>query len=147
MSCTSCGRANRPGARFCGGCGKPLAPRCPACGAECEPGGDGPLRRREGLDGPRRAARPRGVARHHGPLLPHPGRRQSAAPARRRSRKSAETVALRLEARISWLNYGWRLGISHEEAEGVFNEAERMASKAGDIGSRVTLLSVYGIVR
>src|SRR6266478_1186093 len=38
MSCTSCGRANRPGARFCGGCGKPLAPRCPACGTECEPG-------------------------------------------------------------------------------------------------------------
>src|SRR5216117_941859 len=38
MSCTSCGRANRPGARFCGSCGKPLAPRCPACGSECEPG-------------------------------------------------------------------------------------------------------------
>src|SRR5881628_2490747 len=38
MSCTSCGRANRPGARFCGGCGKPLAPRCPACGTEYEPG-------------------------------------------------------------------------------------------------------------
>src|SRR6266436_1184797 len=38
MSCTSCGKANRPGARFCGGCGKPLAPRCPACGVECEPG-------------------------------------------------------------------------------------------------------------
>ena len=38
MSCTSCGRANRPGARFCGSCGKPLAPRCPACGTECEPG-------------------------------------------------------------------------------------------------------------
>src|SRR6266705_1474503 len=37
MSCTSCGRANRPGARFCGGCGKPLAPRCPACAAEREP--------------------------------------------------------------------------------------------------------------
>src|SRR5437016_6357055 len=39
MSCTSCGKANRSGARFCGGCGKPLAPRCPACAAECEPGG------------------------------------------------------------------------------------------------------------
>src|SRR5881398_240727 len=38
MSCTTCGRANRPGARFCGSCGKPLAPRCPACGTECEPG-------------------------------------------------------------------------------------------------------------
>src|SRR5436309_2412106 len=61
--------------------------------------------------------------------------------------ESAENVALRLEARISWLNYGWRLGISHEDAEGVFNEAERMASKAGDIGSQVILLSAYGIVR
>src|SRR5437870_3009615 len=38
MSCTSCGRPNRPGARFCGSCGKPLAPRCPGCGTECEPG-------------------------------------------------------------------------------------------------------------
>src|SRR3989454_111351 len=38
MSCTTCGRANRPGARFGGSCGRPLAPRCPACGTECEPG-------------------------------------------------------------------------------------------------------------
>ncbi len=38
MSCPSCGRANRPGARFCGGCGRSLAPRCPACGSEREPG-------------------------------------------------------------------------------------------------------------
>src|SRR5947208_7160947 len=38
MHCTSCGRANRTGARFCGSCGKPLAPRCLACGTECEPG-------------------------------------------------------------------------------------------------------------
>src|SRR3989442_4833200 len=38
MSCRSCGRANRPGARFCGSCGKPVAPRCHACGTECEPG-------------------------------------------------------------------------------------------------------------
>ena len=36
--------------------------------------GDGPLRRREGLDGARRAARPRGVAQDHGSLLPDPRR-------------------------------------------------------------------------
>src|SRR5262245_14021374 len=38
MDCSTCGRANRPGNRFCSGCGRPLAPRCPACGAEAEPG-------------------------------------------------------------------------------------------------------------
>ena len=38
MECVSCGRANRPAARFCGGCGRPLAARCPACGAEAEAG-------------------------------------------------------------------------------------------------------------
>jgi class 3 adenylate cyclase/ketosteroid isomerase-like protein len=38
MDCAGCGRANRPGAKFCGGCGRPLAPRCPACGNECQPG-------------------------------------------------------------------------------------------------------------
>src|SRR5207244_8531486 len=50
-------------------------------------------------------------------------------------------------ARISLLNYGWRLGISHEEAEALFSEAERIASRAGDIHSRAILLGVYGLVR
>ena len=45
------------------------------------------------------------------------------------------------------LNYGWRLGISREEAEAVFSEAERMASKAGDIRSRAILLQAYGHVK
>jgi class 3 adenylate cyclase len=39
MVCESCGRATKPGARFCTGCGASLAPRCPACGAESEPDG------------------------------------------------------------------------------------------------------------
>jgi adenylate cyclase len=56
-------------------------------------------------------------------------------------------VALGLEARISSLNYGWRLGISHEEADALFNEAERIALRAGDIHSRAILLGVYGLVR
>jgi double zinc ribbon protein/protein kinase-like protein len=30
--CPSCGKAVRPGARFCGGCGSTLAPACPGCG-------------------------------------------------------------------------------------------------------------------
>jgi hypothetical protein len=33
----TCGRATKPGARFCGGCGASLARRCPACGAQSEP--------------------------------------------------------------------------------------------------------------
>jgi class 3 adenylate cyclase len=61
--------------------------------------------------------------------------------------ESAETTTLGLQARISWLNYGWRLGISHEEAEAVFNDAERMASKAGDVRSRAILLGVYATIR
>src|SRR5438128_4193232 len=61
--------------------------------------------------------------------------------------ESAETTALGLQARISLLNYGWRLGISHEKAEALFNEAERIASKAGDVRSRVLLLATYGILR
>jgi class 3 adenylate cyclase/tetratricopeptide (TPR) repeat protein len=35
-TCPGCGRASRPGARFCSACGTSLAPRCPACGAETE---------------------------------------------------------------------------------------------------------------
>ena len=60
---------------------------------------------------------------------------------------SAETMALRLQARVSLLNYGWRIGISHEEAESLFNEAERMASEVGDVRARVLLLAGYGGVR
>jgi class 3 adenylate cyclase/tetratricopeptide (TPR) repeat protein len=58
-----------------------------------------------------------------------------------------ETSALGIAARINSLQYGWRLGISHEEAEETFEEAERMASKAGDIASRTFLLSVMGGMR
>ena len=43
------------------------------------------------------------------------------------------------------LSYGSRLGISHEEAEAVFSEAERLASKAGDIRSRAILFFVYDL--
>ena len=38
MDCTSCGRANRAGARFCAGCGTQFVPRCPACGRQHEGG-------------------------------------------------------------------------------------------------------------
>jgi hypothetical protein len=61
--------------------------------------------------------------------------------------ESEETVALGLQARIALLNYGWRLGISHEEAEALFDEGDRIASQAEDIRSRVLLVTVYGTVR
>jgi tetratricopeptide (TPR) repeat protein len=60
---------------------------------------------------------------------------------------STETVELGLAARINVLNYGYRLGISPEEAEAAFTEAQRMAVEAGDIHSRVFLLGAYSFVR
>jgi adenylate cyclase len=61
--------------------------------------------------------------------------------------ESQETVALGLAARISSLQYGWRLGISPEEAHALFSEAERIAAQAGDARSRVLLLTSYGANR
>jgi adenylate cyclase len=61
--------------------------------------------------------------------------------------ESAETTALGLAARIFMLHYGWRLGISPEEAQALFGEADRIAAKAGDVGSRVLLLASYGAIR
>jgi adenylate cyclase len=54
---------------------------------------------------------------------------------------------LGLAARIFSLQYAWRLGISHEDAEATFKEAERMAAKAGDVASRAILLALYGGIR
>jgi predicted ATPase/class 3 adenylate cyclase len=36
-NCSSCGRANRPGRKFCAACGAALLRACPACGAANEP--------------------------------------------------------------------------------------------------------------
>jgi class 3 adenylate cyclase/tetratricopeptide (TPR) repeat protein len=60
---------------------------------------------------------------------------------------TAESAMLGLTARIFWLQFSWRLGISREEAEGVYVEAERMASKAGDLRSRALLFTIYGGIR
>jgi adenylate cyclase len=61
--------------------------------------------------------------------------------------ESEETVALGITARIALLHYGWRLGISGDEARAVFAQGERMASKAGDVRSRALLLSSYSAFR
>ena len=99
--CPSCKRSNPPDARFCHRCGQrldrsaaaappaarpprlhPQAPGREDPALEVRPGGraqagDGALRRREGLDGPGRAGRPRGVAPDPGPLLRDPDRRRA----------------------------------------------------------------------
>ena len=61
--------------------------------------------------------------------------------------ESPETVTLGLTARIFSLQFGWRLGISEQEAEALFKEADRIASEAGDLHSRAMLLAIYGSVR
>jgi class 3 adenylate cyclase/tetratricopeptide (TPR) repeat protein len=61
--------------------------------------------------------------------------------------ESEETIALGLGARMFSLQFAWRLGISHEEAEEVFEEAERLAAKSGDLRSRAFLLSVYAGIK
>ncbi len=38
ITCSSCGRENRSGRKFCAECGAPLALACPTCGAANEPG-------------------------------------------------------------------------------------------------------------
>jgi class 3 adenylate cyclase/tetratricopeptide (TPR) repeat protein len=61
--------------------------------------------------------------------------------------ESPETMALGLSARIFSLTYGWRLGISVEEAKALFTEAERLAARTQDIRSRALLLSMYGAIK
>jgi len=61
--------------------------------------------------------------------------------------EAEETAALGLAARIFTLEFAWRLGISHQDAERVFREAERMAAETGDIRSRAILTSVYMAIR
>ena len=60
--------------------------------------------------------------------------------------ESAESAELGLTARISLLNYGWRLGISRKEAEVMFYEAEALATQAGDIPSQAIVLSMWGAI-
>jgi adenylate cyclase len=57
--------------------------------------------------------------------------------------ESEETAALGLSSRIFALNSGWRLGLSDQEAEALFSEAERMATEAQDTWSLTLLLMTY----
>ena len=60
---------------------------------------------------------------------------------------SEETTALGLAARFFLLQFGWRLGMTHEEAERIFTEAEAMASCAGDLNTRTLLIASYAALR
>jgi len=59
---------------------------------------------------------------------------------------SSEGAELGLTARISLLNYGWRLGISHEEAEAMFHEGEALAARTGDVRSGAFLVAMWGAI-
>ncbi len=59
---------------------------------------------------------------------------------------SEETEGLGLAARVATVHFGWRLGLSSDEAERIFKEAERMAIKSGDLRLRILLLGGYGAV-
>ena len=61
--------------------------------------------------------------------------------------ESEETLALGLASRVQILQYAWRLGTSHEEAEKLFLEADRLASEVGDLTTRAQLLLVYAAIR
>ena len=60
---------------------------------------------------------------------------------------SAEAGWLGLRARIALLAYGWRLGISRDEAATLFREAESMAAREGDLRVRALLLCIYAAVK
>jgi adenylate cyclase len=59
---------------------------------------------------------------------------------------SEEAAGLGLAARVATIHLGWRLGLSDDEAERLFEEAERMAVKTGDLRLRILLLGGYGAV-
>jgi class 3 adenylate cyclase/tetratricopeptide (TPR) repeat protein len=61
--------------------------------------------------------------------------------------ESEETTALGLATRIFLLQFGWRLGMTHDEAEELFNQGEQLAARSGDIKSRALLLGVYAALR
>ncbi|UGS34146.1 hypothetical protein DSM104329_00518 [Capillimicrobium parvum] len=58
-----------------------------------------------------------------------------------------ETVELGLTAHLFSLEFGWRLGISHDEARAIFHAAERLAASAGNVRARTILLAIYGLIR
>ena len=60
--------------------------------------------------------------------------------------ESDESIGLGLVARVATIHWGWRLGLSSDDAERIFEQAEAMAIKSGDQALRLLLLGGYGAV-
>src|SRR6202007_464463 len=60
---------------------------------------------------------------------------------------SDETIALALDARLARLEYGWRLGISEQEATAHYEAGRKLAEAAGDRVMLMRITGAYGTVR
>jgi len=60
---------------------------------------------------------------------------------------SAESSALALGARIARLNYGWRLGISEQEATAHYEAGRELAERSGDRVNLLAITALYATVR
>jgi adenylate cyclase len=59
---------------------------------------------------------------------------------------SPEAIELGQRARIWWLELGWRIGISEENATEVFEEGRALAERTGDMASLAMLLTPYAFL-
>jgi len=57
-----------------------------------------------------------------------------------------ETMELRILAATRLLNFGWRRGVSEDEAAAIFSEGMALALRAGDARAPIGLLNSYGIL-
>ena len=60
---------------------------------------------------------------------------------------SAESNALALGARLARLNYGWRLGISEQEATAHYEAGRELAERSGDRVNLLLITALYATVR
>ena len=60
---------------------------------------------------------------------------------------SAESSALALGARVARLNYGWRLGISEQEATAHYEAGRELAERSGDRVNLLLITASYATVR
>jgi adenylate cyclase len=61
--------------------------------------------------------------------------------------ESAETTALALGAHVRQLDYGWRLGITEEEATAHYEAARELAERSGDRLNLLLIVATYANVR
>jgi adenylate cyclase len=60
---------------------------------------------------------------------------------------SAQALELGLTARLFSLEYGWRTGISSDEAREIFDAAQRVAADIPDVRPRATLYAIYALIK